>query len=61
MCMAPGPSAAVPRRAFRLSVYNILGQEIRNLVNHYQEPGIYELRFDGSDVASGSYFYRLSQ
>jgi len=42
-----------------LNVYDILGREVAVLVNETQKPGTYELRFDGSKLASGVYFYRL--
>lgn len=43
----------------RLIVYNILGQEIKRLVNEFQKPGIYEVVFDGTGLASGIYIYKL--
>ncbi|MEE9430143.1 MAG: T9SS type A sorting domain-containing protein, partial [Melioribacteraceae bacterium] len=42
-----------------LKIYNVLGKEIRTLVNEHQEQGQYEVNFDGSNLASGTYFYRL--
>jgi len=53
-----------PRTAVTLKVYNILGQEVRNLVEDYQKSGYYQISWDGrSDqgkgVGSGVYFYRL--
>ena len=42
-----------------LSVFNILGQEVRVLVNESQEAGSHDVRFDASGLASGVYFYRL--
>jgi hypothetical protein len=47
-----------------LSVYNILGQKVRTLVDCNQQAGAYEVRWDGADdsgkaVSSGVYFYRL--
>jgi hypothetical protein len=44
----------------QLKVYNILGQEVRSLVNESDLPGFYEVSFDGKDLSSGTYFYRIS-
>ena len=48
----------------QLKVYNLLGQEIRTLVNTRQSPGRYEVQWDGRDqfgreVGSGVYLYRI--
>ena len=43
----------------RLSVYDILGREVSVVVNERKNPGSYEVKFDGSSLASGVYFYRL--
>ncbi|MFQ6094078.1 MAG: choice-of-anchor D domain-containing protein, partial [bacterium] len=48
-----------------LKIYNILGQEIRTLVDEPKEPGYYTVTWDGkdsfgNDVTSGIYFYRLT-
>lgn len=42
-----------------LTVFNTLGQPVDRLVNAEQESGHHEVRFDGSELASGLYFYRL--
>jgi photosystem II stability/assembly factor-like uncharacterized protein len=42
-----------------LKVYNILGKEVITLVNEIRPAGSYEIEFDGSDLSSGIYFYRL--
>ncbi len=44
----------------KLKVYDILGNEIETLVNKEQSPGEYEVEFNGSNLSSGIYFYRLS-
>jgi ligand-binding sensor domain-containing protein len=43
----------------RLTVYDILGREVSVLVNERREAGLHEVTFDGSNLASGVYFYRL--
>ena len=42
-----------------LIVYDIQGREVQTLVNERLQPGTYEVRFDGSMLNSGVYFYRL--
>ena len=47
----------------KLNIYNIQGQKIRTLVNNCQEPGVYDVRWNGADdrgnhAASGMYLYR---
>lgn len=42
-----------------LKVYDILGQEITTLVNEEKIPGVYEVKFDATNLSSGMYFYRL--
>ena len=42
-----------------LEIYNILGQKERTLVNELKQPGIYEIKFDSSDLTNGIYLYVL--
>jgi hypothetical protein len=42
-----------------LVIFDVLGQEIRTLVNENQQPGNYEVSFNASDLPSGIYFYQL--
>ncbi|GEM_PF-6767950 len=42
-----------------LEVYNLLGQRIRTLVDEEHRAGVHEVVFDGSDLSSGTYFYRI--
>ncbi len=42
-----------------LSLYDILGRQVANLVNEEKQLGSYQMTFDGSRLASGVYFYRL--
>lgn len=43
-----------------LSIYNILGQKVMELINTQQTAGTYEVKFDGASLSSGIYFYSLS-
>lgn len=40
-------------------VYDMLGKEITTIVNETKEAGYYTAEFDGSNIASGVYFYRI--
>ena len=42
-----------------LTVFNTLGQELAVLQSGEQEAGFHDVRFDGSKLASGVYFYRI--
>ena len=42
-----------------LKVYDLLGKEVVTLVNEKLSPGNYKIEFDGSNLTSGVYFYRL--
>ena len=44
----------------RLEIYSITGQLVKVLVNETQSAGAYNLKFDGSSLASGVYIYRLT-
>ncbi len=44
----------------RLIIYDVLGKQVAELVNREEAAGIYEVKFDGSSLASGIYFYRLT-
>lgn len=43
----------------RLSVYDINGKEIQQLVNENKLAGNYKVKFDGKNLSSGIYFYKL--
>jgi len=42
-----------------IRVYDVLGKEIATLVNEEKPVGNYEVDFDGTNLTSGIYFYRL--
>lgn len=43
-----------------LRIFNVLGQEVRSLINEYQNAGTYRVSFDASSLTSGVYFYSLT-
>jgi hypothetical protein len=42
-----------------LKVYDIIGNEITELVNEYKDGGNYQANFDAKDLSSGIYIYKL--
>ncbi|OGE85140.1 MAG: hypothetical protein A2Y39_02240 [Candidatus Delongbacteria bacterium GWF2_40_14] len=46
-------------QAVRLSVYNLSGQLVSELVNGKMEEGFHKVSFDASNLNSGIYFYKL--
>ena len=63
----PNPFNPVTRVSYKMSkdgfvslkVYNLVGQELITLVSEYQKAGSYNVRFDGSDLTTGIYIYKL--
>jgi len=43
----------------KLTVFDILGREISSVLNGNLEAGYYQISFDGSNLSSGIYFYKL--
>ncbi|MFZ1320989.1 MAG: T9SS type A sorting domain-containing protein [Ignavibacteria bacterium] len=64
----PNPFNPVTNISYRLSengfvslrVFDNSGREVKTLVNEFKEAGYYTNVFNGSDLASGVYFYKLS-
>jgi len=53
-------SYSLPEKAqVRLIVFDVLGREVATLVNKQQESGVYNVKFDASNLNSGIYFYQL--
>ena len=44
----------------KLVIYNMVGKEVAALINRYQDAGSYSVEFNGSNLASGVYFYSLT-
>jgi hypothetical protein len=42
-----------------LSVYDISGRQVSELVNGWRDAGVHNIIFDASNLASGLYFYRI--
>ncbi|MBN1407086.1 MAG: T9SS type A sorting domain-containing protein [Calditrichaceae bacterium] len=42
-----------------LEVFNVQGQKVKTLVNSHQKAGRYEVQFDGANLASGVYIYKI--
>ncbi len=51
----------LPTESFvNISVYNLIGEEVANLVNEKLGNGIYSVIFNGGNLPSGLYLYRLT-
>lgn len=44
----------------KIIIYNMLGEEVAIIVNEQKEAGYYSAEFNGSNLASGVYFYRIN-
>jgi len=43
-----------------IKVFDILGREVKTLINDYKTPGIYSAELDASMLSSGIYFYKMT-
>jgi hypothetical protein len=43
----------------KLTVYNAIGSKVETVVNEYKPAGNYSVQFNGNNLASGIYFYRI--
>lgn len=51
---------SIPYRSnVRITVYNLNGQAIKEIINGSIEPGSHEIIFDGSSLSSGTYFCKM--
>jgi hypothetical protein len=50
----------IPERTnVKLIIYDILGREVKKLIDKELDPGKYKVNFDAKDLSSGVYFYTL--
>ncbi len=50
----------LPNSSFvRFVIYDILGRQMKILVNEEKPRGMYKIKFDASDLVSGIYFYKI--
>ena len=42
-----------------LKVFDVLGKEVATLVDEQMQPGSYSVQFDGKNLSSAVYFYKL--
>ena len=51
---------SIPHRSFvKITVFDILGKEIQNLINEELNEGNFKIDFNGSSLPSGIYFYKI--
>lgn len=54
-------SYQIPKPGFvTLKIYDVLGNEIAVLLSRDQNPGSYDISFDGSNLSGGVYFYTIT-
>ncbi|TAL65136.1 MAG: T9SS type A sorting domain-containing protein, partial [Bacteroidetes bacterium] len=52
---------SIPKKAFiKLSLYDVKGEKINELINEEKERGYYSIIINNKDLSTGIYFYRLS-
>ena len=50
----------IPSESFvQLKIFNVLGEELKTLVNEFHLPGFYEVKFNAGSLPSGYYIYSL--
>lgn len=54
-------SYSIPENAFvSLKIYDVLGNEVVELINEQKAPGNYQIDFNASELSSGIYYYTLT-
>lgn len=57
--LAPGFAGDVTKRNLSIKIYDILGNEVRSLVDGELAPGYHELDFNATGLAGGIYYCRM--
>lgn len=53
-------SYEIPKEGLvKINVYDITGKEVATLLNEFKNAGSYSITFNGSNLASGVYFYKI--
>lgn len=51
---------SIPKNGLvKIVVYDLLGQEVKELVNEFKQQGSYGVSFNGANLSSGIYFYKM--
>lgn len=54
-------SYEIPQRSeVNIKVYNLMGQEVANLVNEVKDSGTHSVNFNAGKLSSGIYFYKIT-
>lgn len=53
------PYTLIQKTFVTLKIYDVLGREIKTLVNELQYSGDYQVNFDANELENGMYFYQL--
>jgi hypothetical protein len=54
-------SYSIPYQSLvKIKVFDVLGREVKTLIDEIQPEGTYSIYFDGSSLSSGTYFYSLT-
>ncbi len=53
-------SFSIPRGGLvKIVIFDLLGNEVKTILNEYKNPGAYSIEFEASSLASGVYFYKM--
>ncbi|MFA5403789.1 MAG: T9SS type A sorting domain-containing protein [Ignavibacteria bacterium] len=54
-------SYALPKDGFvNLKIYDVLGREIKTLINEFKKANVYSIEVDASNLSSGIYYYKIN-